>query len=430
MRPYLLLALLVAVASGGGYAAFWRYHLKRFQVTAPGKFYRVAQPTEFGLEHLVRRYGIRTVVSLQLFDSRLHRGWYDFDKPDGAKESDFVRSLGARAVQWPMGDEACWPWPHAWELDEFFHLLDDPANHPVLIHCMGGRHRTGTFAALYRLEYDRWTADQAIEEMRSFSFSETVAVQELNLRTYCPRPLPDDAAWPTVAATFGLRADLKSADEIPPLAQRIRSEGCDGSLRRTFESFATSDHPYALPLASRAIADAGDPLLPKLLTTARRKLEDSTTDKAEAAAATTLIADFGSPEDQEALLAVLKREGKSAASSEFYEGLVCGLTNRYTSNRLPYLRVLLDDRRIRMSPYGRYTYEATAVGRVAAISDALPALTWSDADLDAGARAATIEWLDQRPEALKLVQLTAPEGRREVHSGDGPNEEDLSKLRR
>ena len=77
----------------GGYYAFWRYHLKRLQTVADGRFYRVAQSTEFGLDYVVRRLGVRTVVSLQLFDSRLHRGWYDHDRPDGAKESEYVASL-------------------------------------------------------------------------------------------------------------------------------------------------------------------------------------------------------------------------------------------------------------------------------------------------------------------------------------------------
>jgi hypothetical protein len=295
---------------------------------------------------------------------------------------------------------------------------------------MGGRHRTGTFGALYRLEYDRWSADDAIREMRSFSFGEAVAVQELNLRTYSPRPLPDAAAWPGLAAMFDLPADSPAAEEVPTLVLRIQRQSKGGALRKAFETFAASDHAYALPLAARVIVEADDPLLPTLLATARRKLENVGTSSAETAAAATLIADFGSPPDHAALLATLERAAKGEAPTEFYEGLVCGVSNRYTSNRLPYLRPVLDDMRVRPAPYDLYTYSATAVGRVSAISDALPALYWLKKDLDEAGRFVAKEWLDKKPEALKLVQLTAPEGRREVQNGDGPNEEDLSKMRR
>lgn len=430
LRSFVVFVLLASLPAGGGYAVFWRYHLKRFQVVAPGTFYRVAQPTEVGLEHLVRRQGIRTVVSLQLFDPRLHRGWYDFDRPDGAKESEFVRSLGAKAVQWPMGDETCWPWPNAWEFEEFFHLVDDPANHPIVIHCMGGRHRTGTFAALYRMEYDRWTADRAVQEMLSFSFGETIPLHETNLRTYCPRPLPNEVTWPAVAKAFDLPVTSIPARVVPQLVDRIRQANSDDPLRRTFDAFVRSEHAYSLPLAGRVVSDAHDPLLPELLARARQILGDSTTDAQQAEAAAALIADFGSPDDQEALLRTVSRETRADRPSEFYEGLVCGITNRYTSNRLPYLRPLLDDGRSRLEPYAGSTYRETAVCRIAGISDALPAISWSKEELEAAAIKAVTKWLDDNPQAEKLVQLTAPGGRRKVLEGDGPDKEDLSKLRR
>jgi hypothetical protein len=410
---------------------FWRYQLKRFQIVAPGVLYRSGQPTEFGLGHLIRREGVKTVVSLQLFDFRLHRGWFDPNEPDGAKESEFVRGLGARPVQWPMGDEACWPWPNAWELEEFFRLLDDPANRPVLIHCMGGRHRTGTFAALYRLEYDRWTPDQALDEMYSFSFGMPVPIQELNLRTYRPRPLPDEAAWPTVAAAFGIDSSERPAEAVPVLAQRIRKDAADGPMRSAFRSFVESGHRYALPLASRVVDDVDDPLLTRLLPAARAVLAESSAPAEELIAAAAMVADFGSPDDQAYLSELLRREAASAKPSEFYEALVCGVTNRYTSNRLPLLRPLLDDLRRRIDrPSAKYSYAATALGRVAAITDALAVMPWLEPDYDQAGRAAAIAWLDQHPESMKLVRRTAPQGNRLVSAGDGPQEEDLSRMRR
>jgi protein tyrosine/serine phosphatase len=64
-----------------------------------------------------------------------------------------------------MGAEAFWPWFSPEQFEAFFELMDDPTNFPVAVHCIGGRHRTGTFVALYRLEYQRWNVEDAQREM-------------------------------------------------------------------------------------------------------------------------------------------------------------------------------------------------------------------------------------------------------------------------
>ena len=50
--------------------------------------------------------------------------------------------------------------------------MDDPANHPVLLHCRAGLHRTGVLAAVYRMEYQGWTPAQAIDELKAYGFGE------------------------------------------------------------------------------------------------------------------------------------------------------------------------------------------------------------------------------------------------------------------
>ena len=70
--------------------------------------------------------------------------------------------------------------------------MDDPANYPVLIHCKAGLHRTGILVAVYRMEYEGWTPQAAIRELKDNGFGEFVCssannyVQEYIL-TYRPR---------------------------------------------------------------------------------------------------------------------------------------------------------------------------------------------------------------------------------------------------
>lgn len=53
---------------------------------------------------------------------------------------------------------------------EFLSIVNDPANQPVYVHCQGGRHRTGTMTAVYRMTQDHWTAAQAYDEMKQYRF--------------------------------------------------------------------------------------------------------------------------------------------------------------------------------------------------------------------------------------------------------------------
>jgi tyrosine-protein phosphatase SIW14 len=431
-RLRIVLAMsVVAIAAVGLYSALWRYHLKRFQVVDSGIYFRSAQPTEWGLWYLQAVHGLKTVVSLQLHDFRLYRGTFDFGAPDGAAESEYVKSLGVRHVQWPMGDEQCWPWPDAWELEEFFRLVDDPANRPILVHCMGGRHRTGTLSALYRLEYDRWSPDAALVEMYSFQFGNPIPVQEHNLRTYLPRPLPDALQWKELAEKFDLDAAAAPAKALPSLVHAIRHAGPNDLLRRKFLQYVEEEKAFAVPLTTWVVRETGDFLPPQAVVLARRAIESPTADAQTVSAAAALIADFGSTDDQAALVEQLQAGRQTSEPTAHYESLVAGVTNRYTANRLPYLRGLLEDRRRRIgSATAKYAYCNTAVYRFAGITGALPVLTWPDADLLVEGRDRAGLWFESHPEALKPGTLVPPGGRRTVLTGEAPVEEDLSKMRR
>jgi tyrosine-protein phosphatase SIW14 len=48
--------------------------------------------------------------------------------------------------------------------------MNNPANYPVLVHCLAGKHRTGAMCAVFRIEHDRWTNQQAIDELELYGF--------------------------------------------------------------------------------------------------------------------------------------------------------------------------------------------------------------------------------------------------------------------
>src|SRR4030095_15096148 len=56
-------------------------------------------------------------------------------------------------------------------IDTFLEVMRDKKNYPVLIHCFAGSHRTGAYCAVYRMEYERWTNEDALAEMKAFGYS-------------------------------------------------------------------------------------------------------------------------------------------------------------------------------------------------------------------------------------------------------------------
>jgi|SRR5688572_19903142 len=116
--------------------------------------YRGAQPTAEGYLRL-KELGVKTVINF--------RSSHDYSTETQAAGLNYIR-LPIQADL--LGSEP----PTDEQVKLFFDIVLDPAHQPVFIHCMGGKDRTGTLSALYRMEIEGWTVDDAIEEMQAFGF--------------------------------------------------------------------------------------------------------------------------------------------------------------------------------------------------------------------------------------------------------------------
>ncbi len=129
--------------------------------------YRGAQPDAAGLRTLKER-GFRTVVNL--------RSWHS--------ERREAEALGLRVVEIPMRANLESVPPTDEQVRRFLDVARDPANRPVFFHCAQGKDRTGVMAAVYRMEVDGWTNEEALAEMRRFGFHETYRDLEAFVRSY------------------------------------------------------------------------------------------------------------------------------------------------------------------------------------------------------------------------------------------------------
>ena len=116
-------------------------------------YYRGAQPQGRDYADLAA-LGIKTVINLTSDDAQTN-------------EDSMVEEARMTYVEIPMTTHEA---PTAAQLAKFLSIVTDPANLPVYVHCVGGRHRTGVMTAAYRMNEDGWTADRAFSEMKQYKF--------------------------------------------------------------------------------------------------------------------------------------------------------------------------------------------------------------------------------------------------------------------
>ncbi len=87
---------------------------------------------------------------------------------DQSEERD-VKNLGMQYVAIPWH---C-PWPKDEVFAKFLKVVHDNKGKKIFVHCRLGDDRTGMMVAAYRMAEEGWTAEEAMNEMRSFGFTRT-----------------------------------------------------------------------------------------------------------------------------------------------------------------------------------------------------------------------------------------------------------------
>ncbi len=177
------LAVSAAMASTVGAANIRIDNFGRIDAT----YYRGAQPEGRDYENLAS-LGVKTIINLTSDDS-------DPNEPAMAERA------GLRYIALPMTTRQP---PSTAQLDEFLRIVNDPANQPVYVHCVGGRHRTGVMTAAYRMTHDGWTSDRAFAEMKRYKFGADFLHPEFKAFVYsyrAPSVVPKRALEATKAGS-------------------------------------------------------------------------------------------------------------------------------------------------------------------------------------------------------------------------------------
>jgi protein tyrosine phosphatase len=133
-----------------------------FETISEGKVYKsgVIPPDE--IKDYVQKYHIKSIVDLRF------PGTADLvNNPEIPEELTAEKEAVAKIPGVNYFNNGSDQVPNQKNLDTFFQIMDNPDNYPVLIHCYHGVGRAEMYSALYRIEYEGFTNEQARQGVRS-----------------------------------------------------------------------------------------------------------------------------------------------------------------------------------------------------------------------------------------------------------------------
>ena len=133
-----------------------------FETITEGKVYKsgVIPPDE--LKDYINKYQIKSIVDLRF------PGTIDLvNNPEIPAELTAEKNTIEKIKGVNYFNNGSDQVPKPENLKTFFRIMDNPANYPVLIHCYHGVGRAELYSAIYRIEYEKFTNEEARNGVRT-----------------------------------------------------------------------------------------------------------------------------------------------------------------------------------------------------------------------------------------------------------------------
>ncbi len=155
---------------------YWANFEYRFVVVEEGAAYHSSRIPPEKIGDFAHKHGVRTVIDLRFAGAAT-------EAERKACEAAGIRYVSIPSEQVPDDDAVA----------RFLEIARDPANRPLLMHCFHGEGRAPLFGAIYRIEIEGWSPEEARKATRPFPFLGNFrkgAAKGKYLRDYKPRLRP------------------------------------------------------------------------------------------------------------------------------------------------------------------------------------------------------------------------------------------------
>jgi tyrosine-protein phosphatase SIW14 len=147
--------------------------------------FRGAQPSSSGYTEL-KKFGIATIVNFRN------------EKDEIAKERAEVEALGMKYVSIPWSGADM---PNNAQVSSFLQLVNADPNQKIFVHCAEGKDRTGVMVAAYRMAYENWAPDKAVQEMYTYHYHHFLLPQLQRYVEGFPKVFTQDSTFSAVLST-------------------------------------------------------------------------------------------------------------------------------------------------------------------------------------------------------------------------------------
>ncbi|MCX5633134.1 MAG: tyrosine-protein phosphatase [Phycisphaerae bacterium] len=139
------------------------FHIKNFQVIAPGVLYTSGQPQGLDYTRLLYKYHIATFVNLRYPDEHREHNWYN-------EEITWMRDKSVNYIELPMEKNVSTDdIPDMNNYQKFLEIMNQRTNLPVLLHDSNGKKRVPYLAAIWMLKSGGFTYEQTVEKIKKIN---------------------------------------------------------------------------------------------------------------------------------------------------------------------------------------------------------------------------------------------------------------------
>lgn len=187
IRGYAMYGLLPLLALMGAYQGYQTHLNHNFETVSPDRFYKSGVIPTDELTHYVNKHGIKTIIDLRVIGSEDR-----ILNPETAEQISAEQLAVAQIPDVAYINIPSEQVPDQATVSRYLSIIDDESKYPILVHCHHGTGRAVLYSALYQIEKEGMSPEQARQNthtITAFSNFDKQSPKGKFLLSYQPRDI-------------------------------------------------------------------------------------------------------------------------------------------------------------------------------------------------------------------------------------------------